>query len=194
MFPASHDITDNNWSACVIVLVRLLKAGNKVLIVSKPHYNCIASICTVFEGYRDKLTFRFSIGSCDDKILSYWEPNAPDYQERKEALEVAFNSGFETSVSIEPMLDSENVDILINELSPYVTHSIWIGKMNHLGRFGKVSDMILRQAIDDIKRGQSDAVIKEIYQRHKDNPLIRWKNEIKKVVGIPVPRQSGLDI
>ena len=194
MFPSSHDITDNNWSACVIVLNRLLEAGNEVLVVSKPHYNCMASICAAFEDYRDKLTFRFSIGSCDDKILSYWEPNAPDYQERKEALEAAFNSGFETSVSIEPMLDSENVDILINELSPYVTHSIWIGKMNHLGRFGKVSDMVLRQAIDDIKRGQSDAVIKEIYQRHKDNPLIRWKNEIKKVVGIPVPEESGLDI
>ena len=194
MFPSSHDITDKNWSACVIVLIQLLKAGNEVLVVSKPHYKRIASICAIFKDYRDNLTFRFSIGSCNDKILSFWEPNAPNYQERKEALEIAFNHGFETSVSVEPMLDSANIDILISELSPYVTHSIWIGKMNHLGRFGKGSDMVLRQAIDNIKRGQTDGVIKSIYRRYGNNPLIRWKKEIKKVVGIPIPKQNGLDI
>jgi len=123
MFPSSHDITDKNWSACIIVLNRLLEAGNEVLIVSKPHFNCIVAICAVFENYRDKLTFRFSIGSYDDKILSFWEPNAPNYQERKEALEVAFNHGFQTSVSAEPMLDSANIDTLIGELLPYVTNS-----------------------------------------------------------------------
>ena len=61
IFPSSHDITDKNWSACVVVLDRLFKAGNEVLIVSKPHFNCIAAICLVFKDYRDKLTFRFSI-------------------------------------------------------------------------------------------------------------------------------------
>jgi len=194
MFPSSHDITDKNWSACVIVLSRLLNAGNEVLIVSKPHFNCIASICAAFEDYRDKLTFRFSIGSCNDKILSFWEPNAPNYQERKEALEFAFNHGFETSVSVEPMLDSANIDALIGELLPYVTHSIWIGTMNHSGRFGKVSDMVLQQAIKKIKRGQTDSIIKSIYWRYKDNPLIKWKAEIKKVLGIPLAEKPGMDI
>jgi hypothetical protein len=54
--------------------------------------------------------------------------------------------------------------------------------------------MVLRNAINDIKRGQSDEMIKSIYERHKDNPLVRWKKEIKKMVGIPVPRKNGLDI
>jgi hypothetical protein len=66
--------------------------------------------------------------------------------------------------------------------------------MNHLGRFEKGTDMVLRNAINDIKRGQSDEMIKSIYERHKDNPLVRWKKEIKKMVGIPVPRKNGLDI
>ena len=92
------------------------------------------------------------------------------------------------------MLDSSNIDALIGELLPYVTHSIWVGKMNHLGRFGNVSDAVLRQSINDIKHGQTDAKIKEIYQRHKDNPMIKWKKEIKKIVGIPVSKQNGLDI
>ena len=94
--------------------------------------------------------------------------------------------GFQTSVSVEPMLDSANIDTLIGELLPYVTHSIWIGKMNHLGRFGKDSDMVLQQAIEKIKRGQTDSIIKSIYRRYKDNPMIRWKKEIKKMVGIPL--------
>jgi DNA repair photolyase len=172
----------------------LLVAGNRVLVVSKPHFECIKTICKMFEQFKDQILFRFSIGACDNRILSYWEPNAPSYNERKQCLIYAHQAGFQTSVSVEPMLDSSNIDALIGELLPYVTHSIWIGKMNHLGRFGKGSDMVLRQAIDDIKRGQTDRVIKSIYRRYGNNPLIRWKKEIKKVVGIPVPKQNGLDI
>ena len=104
-------------------------------------------------------------------------------------------SGLSTPVhSVEPMLDSASIDTLICELLPYVTDSIWIGTMNHLGRFGKGTDMVLRQAIDDIKRGQTDHIINSIYRRHKDNPMIRWKAEIKKIVGIPLAEKSGMDI
>jgi hypothetical protein len=66
--------------------------------------------------------------------------------------------------------------------------------MNHLGRFGKGSDMVLRQAIDDIKRGQTNDMIRAIYNRHRENSKIKWKAEIKKVVGIPLAKQNGLDI
>ena len=136
---------------------------------------------------------RFSIGACDDQILSFWEPNAPNFEERKQCLKYAYKADFRTSVSVEPMLDSANIDILISELSPYVTHSIWIGKMNHLGRFEKGTDMVLKQATNRIRQGQMDIIIKQIYERYKNNPLIRWKEEIKKIVGIPLSRQNGLD-
>ena len=66
--------------------------------------------------------------------------------------------------------------------------------MNHLGRFGKGSDLVLQQAIKEIKRGQTDSIIKSIYRWYKDDPLIKWKAEIKKVVGIPLAKQNGLDI
>jgi hypothetical protein len=52
------------------------------------------------------------------------------------------------------MLDLANTDPLISDLLPYLTNSIWmIGTMNHLGRFEKGSDMVLRQAIEKIRRG-----------------------------------------
>jgi hypothetical protein len=194
MFPSSHDITPNNLDDCLTALRCLILVGNKMLVVSKPHLDCIKAFCEMFRPYRRRILLRFSIGACDDHILSYWEPNAPGYDERKEALIYAYNADFRTSVSVEPMLDSAHIDALVGELSPYVTHSIWIGTMNHLGRFGKGSDMVLQQAIEKIRRGQTNNIIKSIYGRYKDNPMIRWKKEIKKVVGIPLAKQNGLDI
>ena len=193
MFPSSHDITPNNLDACTTKLRNLLIPGNRVLVVSKPHIECIEKICELLWDFKSQLLFRFSIGACDDQILSYWEPNAPNYEERKAALKHAYIAGFQTSVSVEPMLDSANIDALISELLPNVTQ-LWIGKMNHLGRFGKVSDMVLQQAINKIKRGQTNSIIRSIYRRYKDNPMIRYKAEIKKIVGIPLAEKPGMDI
>ena len=122
--------------------------------------------------------------STDDAILSYWEPGAPLYSERKASLKYSYERGFQTSVSAEPMLDSPHIDTLISDLSPFVTDSIWIGKMNHLGRFKNVSDQHLRQEINRIELGQTDIAIKAIYRRYKNNPMIKWKDSIQKVVGI----------
>ncbi len=194
MFPSTHDITPDILKECMTVLEKLLKVGNQVLIVSKPHYDCIREICKKFEPYKHQILFRFTIGACDDRILSYWEPGAPSYSERKASLKYTFDQGFRTSVSVEPMLDSANIDALISDLSPYLTHSIWIGTMNHLGRLEKYADNNLKKEIRRIRRGQTDSVIKAIYDRHNGNPLIRWKKEIKKIVGIPIPKQNGLDI
>jgi len=194
MFPSSHDITPNNLDACLKVMKNLLDAGNRVLVVSKPHLECIWAICERFELFKNLILFRFTIGACYDRVLSYWEPNAPSYDERKQCLIYAYESEFQTSVSVEPMLDAPNIDILISELMPYVTDALWIGKMNHLGRFGNNGDAVLRQAIDNIKKGQTDVAIKSIYSRHRDNPMIKWKKEIKKVVGIPLTNENGMDI
>jgi DNA repair photolyase len=155
---------------------------------------CIEKICGSLRDFKSQILFRFTIGACDDRILSYWEPNAPRYDERKKCLIYAFESGFETSVSVEPMLDSTSIDTLISELLPYATNSIWIGTMNNLGRFGKSSDMVLQQEIEKIRRGQTDSIIKSIYRRYKDNPLIKWKAEIKEIVGIPLAEKPGMDI
>jgi len=194
MFPSSHDITPTNLDACLNVLGNLIGVGNQVLVVSKPHLECIEKICDEFMDYRDQILFRFTIGACDDEVLSFWEPNAPTYDERKNCLVYAYMTGFQTSVSVEPMLDSANIDLLINDLIPYVTDAIWIGIMNHTGRFGKNANSVLQQAIEKIRKGQTKSMIKAIYERHKNNSMIKWKAEIKKIVGIPLPKKPGMDI
>jgi ParB/RepB/Spo0J family partition protein len=193
MFPSSHDITPTNLRACRIVLGKLLQVGNRVLIVSKPHLECISKLCEDSAGYKDKILFRFSITACDDEILSFWEPHSPRYKERKEALKYAYEAGFQTSVSVEPMLDSAHIEDLVEDLSPLVTDTIWIGKMNHLGSIQKDDDAVA-EAVKKIEAGQTDDKIQVIYEKYKDNPLIKWKSSIKKIVGIPLPTEPGLDI
>ena len=193
MFPSSHDITPSNFDACMIVIDKLLSAGNKLLIVSKPHLACISAICHSFKAYKDKIIFRFTIGACNNEILAFWEPNAPRYEERKASLAYAFEAGFETSVSVEPMLSVDGVIDLVKDLEPFTTNSIWIGKMNHLHGID-VNNEEDREAIQAIKDGQSDRNIWKIYNEMEDNPLVKWKDSIKKVVGIESPSEPGLDI
>ena len=192
MFPSSHDITPTNFQACFTVLKKLLEAANRVLVVSKPHLECIARICEDLSQYRGPLLFRFTIGACDNEILSFWEPNAPRYEERKAALKYAFERGYATSVSTEPMLDSDHIEDLVNELLPFVTDAIWIGTMNHLQRI-EIDNETVEKAIKRIRAGQTEERIKAIYERLKGNHKIKWKAEIKKIVGLPQAEKPGMD-
>ncbi len=193
MFPSTHDILPENIHACTIVLENLLKVGNRVLIVSKPRKECIEQLCKYFRNYKDQILFRFTIGATDDEILKLWEPGAPEYKERKSCLELAYKRKFETSVSAEPMLDSANIDKLIDDLMPFITDSLWVGKMNNIKSRIKLDDEETEKAVKVIEEGQTDEIIKDIYQRHKNNPKVKWKDSIKKVVGIELPKKPGLD-
>ena len=194
MFPSSHDITPNNLNACLTALRCLLVVGNKMLVVSKPHLECIKPFCKMFKPYRRRVLLRFSIGAFDDQVLSFWEPNAPAYEERKAALKYAFDAGFQTSVSAEPMIDAQNIDLLVSELIPYITDSFWIGEMNHIGRFSKYVGTQFQRELNRIRTGQTPTALQDIYNRYKDNPMIKWKNGIKKIVGLPMATVPGLDI
>ncbi|HAS81923.1 MAG TPA: hypothetical protein DCS43_04430 [Verrucomicrobia bacterium] len=50
MFPTAHDITERNIEECLLVLKRMLSAGNDVLIVSKPCLVCMEKLCTNRNG------------------------------------------------------------------------------------------------------------------------------------------------
>jgi DNA repair photolyase len=196
MFPSSHDITPVNLNNSISFLEKLLSVGNKVLIVSKPHFEVIEAICDRFCEYRGNILFRFTIGSTNSEILKFWEPNAPDYEERKECLIYAFNSGFNTSVSCEPMLDNHAVE-LVSELDPYVTDAIWIGKVNRLNpilNMNGFKDTDTLSKTKELLSFQTDDNIKRLYLELADNPKIKWKESIKKVVGLEISTVKGLDM
>jgi DNA repair photolyase len=181
MFPSSHDITENNFLACFIVLRKLLEAGNRVLIVSKPHMMCVKRICDDLRDHQGNILFRFTITARDDGILSFWEANAPDYEERKECLKYAYDQGYATSVSVEPMLDPAHIKELVDDLSPFITDSIWIGKLNMIRHRVAIDSMEAEEEIRRIEESQTDEKIRLIYEDLRENPLIKWKESIRSV-------------
>ena len=188
MFPSTHDITPEHLSECLTFLKNILSPGNEVLIVTKPHLECVKVICGELAGYRNKILFRFTIGSSDSNTLKFWESNAPDFAERLESLKYAFLEGYQTSVSGEPMLDN-NVGDVINQVSPFVTDSIWLGKMNHLRSrlaLNGENNPVTIQAAEDLIASQEDKNIWQLYSQYNGNPQIEWKDSIKKVVGLDI--------
>lgn len=193
MFPTTHDIVPENLEACLQVIARLLAAGNRVLVVSKPHLACIEKLCAVLSEHRRQLLLRFTITARAAGLLAYWEPGAPRYGERLASLRLAHGAGFATSVSVEPMLDSADVVAMVAELCPWVSHSIWLGKMNRITQRVPVITEEDRHQVEAIRAGQTDEVIRNIYQSLRENPLVRWKESIKTVVGLPLADRPGLD-
>jgi DNA repair photolyase len=167
-------------------LGKILAAGNQVLIVSKPHLDCVRYMCNTFNPFKENILFRFTIGSADSNVLKFWEPHAPDFDERLASLKYAFNAGYQTSISCEPMLDNR-VDQIIEKVLPYVTETIWLGKPNKLiGRLsmnGYKNDKMTMERARRLMESLSDEYILNLYERYQDNPKIRWKDSIKKVLG-----------
>jgi len=186
MFPTTHDMTPENWKYIDPVLANLVAAGNDLLLVTKPHPDVIKYICRVFAHHKDHIEFRFTITARNPDILKYWEPNAPSFDERRHALEHACHEGFRTSISIEPMLDTPYIDEFIGQLDPAVTGTIWLGKMNDIRRRVRIATNQDREMVAAIEAGQTDERIREIYDRWNGHPKIRWKDSIKKVIGLPL--------
>lgn len=86
-------------------------------------------------------------------------------EERIAALSLARTFGFRTSVSIEPMLEDANGAIeVVEAVRPFVTDTIWIGKMNKARLMVNSSNPIIHQAMETLTtQFQSDEMIMQLY-------------------------------
>lgn len=183
MFPSSHDITPFNVVEYIRVAKLMLEKGNKLLIVSKPRLEIIKKVCAALEKYKDKILFRFTIGTMVAENSLSWEPGAPLPEERVDALRHCFENGFNTSVSIEPMLGgSGSASAVVVATQEIVTDTIWIGKMNKVRLRVDMSNKQVAKAVEYIEKVQSDEKIIKLYNEYKGHPLIRWKDSIKAVI------------
>ena len=184
MFPTTHDITPAYLEPAVAVLHKMLAAGNYVLIVSKPHLKCVERLCAELTDYHRQIFFRFTIGSMDAATCALWEPGAPPPEERLEALKLAAYIGYKTSVSVEPNLGGVlNAVKVVETVEPYVTHDIWIGKMNRIdSRVHADDNPALHDAIARLKVAQNDTNTMLLYHCLRQNPKVAWKDSIKEVV------------
>jgi len=53
---------------------------------------------TQFNEFKPQIEFRFTITSNNDDLLSFWEPGAPPFLNRKEALILAYKVAYEPVV------------------------------------------------------------------------------------------------
>jgi len=181
MFPSSHDITPAVLEPCMKVLEKLISKGNEVLITTKPNLLVIRKICDTFQHacYKNWIQFRFTIGSLNDKILKFWEPRAPSFNERLESLKYAHSKGYKTSISIEPVLDRWQLFSLVRILDPYVTESIWIGTMNYIST--KISNEDW-EYYKEVRATRDPKFLRKIQGLFRHNRKIRWKDSIKNIL------------
>lgn len=184
MFPSTHDITQRNINECMIVIRKLLEVGNEVLIVSKPHWTCITLMCETFKQYSDQITFRFTIGSTRNDVLSFWEPGAPNFTERIACLHYAYDTGYVTSVSCEPFLDAWP-HYVYEATEKYITDSFWLGTLRKFGQRVNLEgirpdDQLMY--VEPLKVVQTPAMVMHYYNVLKDRPHMKFKDSIRKII------------
>ena len=183
MLPSSHDITPDNIDIAEIVIDKLINSGNELLIVTKPNYECIERIIKLTKKNKSKISVRFTMGSSKTEVLKVWEPGAPSFDERFNSLLLAYNEGFSTSISCEPLLDN-NFDLLYEKVEPYVTDCIWVGKMNMALRRVNINTAgaFTIDKLNELLSWQSDDNIIKLYMKYRKDFKIKWKESIKKVL------------
>ena len=185
MYPSTHDITPQHLNEHLFMIDKILRAGNSIFLISKPHHECIERICREFADYKDKMELCFTIGSTNSDTLSFWEPGAASYQERKSCLVSAYNKGFITSASAEPLLD-RNLDGLVEELTPYIKRHLWFGKMNFpmqgLKANGHQDQETMKKVKNLIDFHNDGNFIRYYYNKYKENPKIQWKSHFRKEI------------
>ena len=83
------------------------------------------------------------------------------------------------------MLDVPHAVELYEAVVPFVTDTIWFGKMNDVRRRVEVKSAEDEAAVRRIGENQADERIVELYERLKDKPKVAWKDSIRELVGLP---------
>ncbi len=183
MFPSAHDITPFNVAAYIRVARLMLEKGNRLLIVSKPHFDCVEKMCEAFQAFTNQILFRFTIGTTDEAVAKHWEPGAPSPSERIEALALAKRFGYRTSVSAEPLLGGlETARELLKAVRPHVTDTVWIGKMNKIRTRVDMNNPVNVREVTAIEAAQTDEEVRRWYEAFNEDPIVRWKDSVKEVM------------
>jgi len=179
MFPTQHDTTPTNIQYNLPYLTGLLEAGNDVLFVTKANLSCMKTLCSKLDGFKGKMLIRVTLGSMNQMLCKFWERNAPSPQERLLALQHALEAGFQTSVSMEPMLHGvEDAVSTFRAVEPFVNEKIWIGAMNELDKRVDLTNPNLEKAVIDLKKLQSRGELLRLHDTLKEEPKVLWKKSI----------------
>jgi DNA repair photolyase len=188
MYPTQHDITKAYYDVSIHKVQYLLDVGYKVLIVTKPSFKLFTSFCEHFKEYKDRILYRISLTSLDPNAAKLYEPGAPAPEERLACLKWAFKYGYQTSLSVEPMLPSKEFTYrrmgmyIYQTVAEFVTDTIWYGTMNHVHSRIENITPAWQKEIEDF---QAPGEVIQLYRSYHpaENALkIRWKDSVKKII------------
>jgi DNA repair photolyase len=186
MFPSAHDITPKNLELCCKTLREILYYGHRVVLVTKPHIECVKQICNEFKNRKDQILWRFTIGARVTEILQFWEPAAPSFYERMHCLEHAFMNGWQTSVSMEPVLCTHEywADMNVCTVDPLVTQDIWVGFGRNMAarcrRNGAPQEVIVEA--ERMGRTQNVTLAERLQHEIGANKKVRYKDSIRELL------------
>lgn len=191
MLPSSHDIDNRNVAAAEECIRELLKRDNRILIVTKPNPSTIGTLIRFLEkeggrGYRERVSFRLTMGTADDGMIQKFEPGAPTFHERFMALRDLYIAKIPASVSAEPLIGGiDTFDDLYLRVRKFMTGQIWVGRMNmprqriRMNTGGTFDEKL----IDWVVRKQSDEEMLRLYDRYGDDPKVAFKDSISSIIG-----------
>lgn len=196
MYPTTHDLTPRNADTTIPFLRSLLEAGNQVLVTTKPHPDVISRILRDLPTHRGQVMFRFTIGSLDSDVLARWEPFAPNAVSRLEAMAHANVEGWRVSVSAEPLLCStpDEVGALLQTCIAFGGLEVWIGLLNHGERRLRANGHLTSEnarMLADLEAAWTPDAVKNLVARYSYLPVVRWKESIKSIAGIPLREDSS---
>jgi len=192
MFPTTHDITPTNVDACSRVIRALLEEGNELLLTTKGNPQVVRRLCSELSAWKGQIMWRFTITHINDSVGQFWEPDAPTVLERFGAIQYAHDCGYETSVSMEPFLQPRWAEFLVCGLTPYVTDTIWIGRMRKIdqrtrwmteGSAGPETSEA-QSRVDEMKHLNSFYECQNVYERCSGFDNVRWKDSYQDMLGI----------
>ncbi len=177
-FPSSHDVTLFNVEAYIRLGKMMLKAGNALVINSKPRIECITTLLTEFAPWKERIRLSFAITSMDESLCAFWEPGAARPGERLQCLQTACAAGYRTSVHISPMLGGvDDVSAVVEAAAPSVTDTITLKIMPPgLDKLKPLIDRSeeIRQAYVALQLRQRDNDFPELRRMYLEHPKFRW--------------------
>ena len=148
MFPTTHDLHPKYIGRFSLTVIELINKGNRVLFTTKSSNSTFRAFLDKLDSdikdfsntnemlktqVRSNLEIRITITCRDNSFIEKFEKKTGFYEERLANLRYAYERGYKTSVSIEPLLCSkEDLDLIILDLVDRKTDSVWIGTLSSI--------------------------------------------------------------
>jgi DNA repair photolyase len=186
LFSSNHDTEPSLLEESVVAMRQVLKQGNHLIWVTKPHMICVERICREFKP-SEKFTFMPTIMTLNESLQKFWAPGATGCEETFACLKRGHAAHFRTSVICEPMLDAENIVELYETVAPYITDEFLVGPMNHLADIRKRHAGLpgIGEALAEIEKWQTKDSLWKIHGWLVGKPKVKFKDDFRKTLGLP---------